>query len=281
MDTPKPVKNFLKACSAFVRGPAFLSIISVVLLAATIPAQATLLRGYIQQADSSSGQDYQSDSIAEGSGAELPKKIARQPVSKITAPRASAQTHHQNGAAEARPLTIAPIAMQPALAPIVRQPVPVPVPMPHYLPAQLQQAMLMDNSFPQTFAGAWKCITVVVDSAVGSIPIGQRVESAVNFVQTRDGRVVARWEQPGWTETQTNVVPVSANEANLERINYFREQGIQRGWAAHSRDRYLQLDANRIAASSQVEQFINGSFLGHYQTKSMLYRMSGDIAYAR
>lgn len=218
MGTPKPIKAILNATLVFVRGPAFLSIISLVLLAATIPAQAALLRGYLQQgpaATASSGEDFQSDSIG-----------------------------------------IAPEA------------------------TKLHRAMIADNSFPQAFAGAWKCITVVVDSAVSSIPIGHRVESAVNFVQTNDGRVVARWEQPGWTEAQSSVVPVSDNEVSLERTNYYMEHGAT-AWAAHSKDRYLQIDANRIAASSQVEQFIGGRFLGQYQTKSMLYRVSGDIALAK
>ncbi len=272
MSTPQPLKDLLNACLSFVRGPAFLSIISVVLLAATIPAQATLLRGYIQRADSASGQDYQSDSIANDSDAVPPKKASHH-ISSTTHHFARVAALKQSASAEARTqTTIAPVALQPTIAKVAVQ---------QYLPTQLHRAMVLDNSFPQTFAGVWKCVTVVVDSAVSSIPIGQRVESAVNFVQTRDGRVVARWEQPGWTETQASVVPVSTNEASLERINYFMEQGIQRGWAAHSRDKYLQIDANRIAASSQVEQFINGSFLGHYQTKSMLYRMSGDIACAR
>jgi hypothetical protein len=202
--------------ATFVRGPFFLSVISVVLLAVAIPAQATLLRGYLQQSTSAVavGEDYQPDSVNPES-------------------------------------------------------------------TKLHRAMIAENSFPQTFAGVWKCVTVVVDSAVASIPVGQRLESAVNFVQTNDGRVVARWEQQGWTEAQASVVPVSANEVNLERTNYFTESGLRGGWAAHSRDKYLQIDANRIAATSMVEQFIDGKFLGQYQTKSMLYRVSGDLALAK
>lgn len=199
MAAPKPMQKLANATLAFVRGPAFLSIISVVLLAATIPAQATLLRGYLQ----------------EGEG------------------------------------------------------------------TKLHRSMIVENSFPQAFAGLWKCVTVVVDSAVPSVPVGQRVESAVNFEETTDGRVVAKWEQPGWTEAQSSVVPMSQNEVSLERTNYYMDHGLKGGWAAHSRDRYLQLDANRISASSQVEQFIDGRFLGQYKTKSMLYRLNGDLALAK
>jgi hypothetical protein len=135
--------------------------------------------------------------------------------------------------------------------------------------------MLMHDSFPPQFAGVWKVVTVVVDSAISSVPVGQRIESSVSFEQARDGRVLARWEQPGWTEANESVTPMSQNEVALERTNYYKGGGA---WAAHSRDRYLQLDSNRIAADSQVEQFVNGDFVGRYQTKSMLYRMSGNLA---
>jgi hypothetical protein len=234
MATRNPIGSFLNATLTFVRGPLFLSILSVVLLALTIPAQATLLRGYLQ--DSSvpvAGEDVQSDSIAlDAVGAE---------------------------ASGTRYLA------QPAVEAVQKE------------ATKLHRAMIADNSFPLTFAGMWKCVTVVVDSAVSSVPVGQRVESSVNFVQTNDGRVVARWEQPGWTEAQSSVVPLSQNEVSLERTNYFTQRGANQ-WAAHSRDRYLQLDQNRIAASSQVEQFIGGEFAGRYQTKSMLYRVSGNLA---
>jgi hypothetical protein len=240
-----PLKKVLSATLTFVRGPIFLSMLSVVLLAVAIPAQATLLRGYLQQsvadAAKGGGEDMQANSIVmDAIGAEASG-------SKYISPD---EEHAASGTAQ-----------QGQEAPVES--------------GKLHRAMLADNSFPQTFAGMWKCVTVVVDSAVSSVPVGQRVESAVNFEQTNDGRVVARWEQPGWTEAQSSVVPMSQNEVALERTNYYRNGG---SWAAHSRDRYLQLDANRIAADSQVEQFINGQFLGRYETKSMLYRMSGNIA---
>lgn len=247
MATPKrhPLKKLLNATLTFVRGPMFLSVLSVVLLAVAIPAQATLLRGYLQSSAPAEaqkgGEDIESNSIAldaigaEASGTNYisPEEVAA--TDGITPQALTAR-------AEA---------------------------------GKLHRAMLRDNSFPQTFAGLWKCVTVVVDSAVSTIPVGQRVESAISFEQLRDGRVIERWEQPGWTETASNVTPISQVEVALERTNFYRRDGR---WAAHSRDRYLQIDANRIAADSQVEQFVDGQFLGRYQTKSMLYRMTGNIA---
>lgn len=202
---PNPLAAKLNATLKFVHSPSFLGIISMVLLLATIPAQAGLLKGYLH------------------TGSTTPDEEA----------------------------------------------------------TKLHRSMIRDNSFPETFAGLWKCVTVVVDSAVSSVPIGQRVESEVSFVEQKDGRIVARWEQPGWTEAQASVHPMSPREVSLERTNYYMNHGLNGGWAAHSRDRYLQIDANRIAASSHVEQFIDGKFLGQYQTRSMLYRVSEDLALAK
>lgn len=230
MVTPKPIQNLINGTLAFVRGPFFLSVISVVLLAITVPAQATLLRGYLQ--------------------------TGPQPSEELSTVEATDSAEFDNDVIIPKRLT-SPEA------------------------TRLHRAMIAENSFPPAFAGLWKCVTVVVDSAVSSIPVGQRVESAVNFVRTNDGRVVAHWEQPGWTEARANVVPLSDNEVSLERTNYYVTHGPSAGWAAHSRDRYLQIDANRIAASSNVEQFIDGKFLGQYETKSMLYRVSGDLALAK
>lgn len=239
-----PLKNLLNATLTFVRGPMFLSVLSVVLLAVAIPAQATLLHGYLQSSAPTEaqkgGEDIALDAIgAEASGTNYISPEEAAATDGITPQALTAKTDEQQEA------------------------------------GKLHRAMLKDNSFPQTFAGWWKCVTVVVDSAVSTIPVGQRVESAISFEQLRDGRVIERWEQPGWTETASNVTPISTVEVALERTNFYRRDGR---WAAHSRDRYLQIDANRIAADSQVEQFVDGQFLGRYQTKSMLYRMTGNIA---
>lgn len=244
-------KKVLNATLTFVRGPMFLSVLSVVLLAVTIPAQATLLRGYLQQSAQQSaakgGEDVASNSIADsavGAEASGTSYVSPQELATYVAPQ---QLPGMEQSAQAAPVEA----------------------------RQLHRAMLLQDSFPPAFAGVWKVVTVVVDSAVASVPVGQRIESAVAFQQARDGRVVARWEQPGWTEANESVTPMSQNEVAMERTNYYKGGGA---WAAHSRDRYLQLDANRIAADSSVEQFVNGDFVGRYQTKSMLYRMSGNLA---
>ncbi len=144
---------------------------------------------------------------------------------------------------------------------------------------QAQQAMPPNlskdpDSFPVSFAGTWRCVTVVVSSALPSVPVGETIESAVSFIRQPDGRILALWEQPGWTEAQQKVQPVSENEASLERTNYFLEPGAGGQWAAHSRDHYLRLDNNRMQAESRVDQFVGGQFMGRYETRSMLYRLN-------
>jgi len=87
--------------------------------------------------------------------------------------------------------------------------------------AGLQGAITQSDSFPPSFAGAWKCVTVVVDSAVDTVAVGQRVESKVRFMAQPDGRVLAKWQQPGWTEASEQITRVSDREAALDRTNYF------------------------------------------------------------
>lgn len=130
------------------------------------------------------------------------------------------------------------------------------------------------DSFPLSFAGTWRCVTVVVDSALPSVPVGETIESAVSFIKQPDGRVLALWEQPGWTEAKQHVQPFNENEATMERTNYFLEGGQGGQWAAHSQDHYLKVDPNRMTAESKVDQFVGGQFMGRYETRSMLYRLN-------
>jgi hypothetical protein len=131
------------------------------------------------------------------------------------------------------------------------------------------------DSFPESFAGMWKCMTVVVDSAVSSVEIGQRMESQVEFAKADNGKILAHWSQPGWTESEMSVTALNDREADLKRTNQYAVQGGgMSSWTAESTDHYLQVEDNQIVAVSSVDQFINGQYLGRYQTKSVLVRVS-------
>lgn len=247
----RPTNKFLNTILVLVRGPMFLSVCSFILLLITIPAQSTVLRGYLNATDTTPEAQTEVQ--------------ATQPDTSVAGP--------PEPLTEARPATVQleQVAMAARTAPIAS---------PESRQSALQQAMLSTDSFPSSFAGAWNVVTVVVDSAVGTVPTGEQINSQVAFVHTDDGRVVAKWEQPGWTEARARITPVNEREASLDRTNYY-VPGRNGAWAAHSEDHYVQIDANRMSATSFVDQYIDGQYLGRYRTRSMLYRATGNMALAR
>jgi len=233
------------------RGPFFLSLISLSLLLVIPAAQATLLKGYI-----STTEEAGTSAQTEATGTPRVPGLVEDAADTQSAAPVQAQTAEPSEA-----------VASPAEAAMRRR------------VAGLQGAITQSDSFPPSFAGAWKCVTVVVDSAVDTVAVGQRVESKVRFMAQPDGRVLAKWQQPGWTEASEQITRVSDREAALDRTNYFVNHG-EGGWAARSRDHYKEIDPNRIAAYSDVEQFMSGQFMGRYQTRSMLYRVNEDVAFA-
>lgn len=129
------------------------------------------------------------------------------------------------------------------------------------------------NSFPVNYSGRWQCVTRVVDSAVQTIGVGTEVVSEVCFAEVSDGRVVARWLQPGWTETQASAMSWSAREAQTDRTSYYFGEGMNGAWASRSRDHFLQVSPDRLECKSYVDQYIDGQYLGRYRTISVLTRI--------
>lgn len=146
--------------------------------------------------------------------------------------------------------------------------------------------ILMANSFPTGYLGSYHCVTTVVDSAVsavGGIPavtVGQTMLSDVAFVKQPDGRIVAKWNQPGWTESQASITTFSKTDARVDRTNYYVADGMEQSWAARSRDQFSQTDRDSIVAKSYVDQYVDGQFAGRYHTTSVLHKQP-DIALAR
>src|SRR5579885_1475052 len=135
------------------------------------------------------------------------------------------------------------------------------------------QAAPPPNSFPRNFSGKWQCVTRVIDSGVNSVEVGTELVSEVEFQEIQDGRVIARWQQPGWTETQASILSWSAREAQVDRTNYYFADGYNGSWASRSRDHFLQVNEDRMECRSYVDQYIDGRYLGRYRTISILTRM--------
>jgi hypothetical protein len=132
------------------------------------------------------------------------------------------------------------------------------------------------NSFPYAYVGTWRCVSEVIDSQVDSIEQGKKIVSDIVFAVGRDGRVVAQWNQPGWSQTNAQVTTFNAQEAKLVRTNYYADAGADGWWAARSSDQFKQISADQMVAQSYVDQYVAGDYKGRYHTKSMLFRVSKE-----
>jgi hypothetical protein len=132
----------------------------------------------------------------------------------------------------------------------------------------------LPNSFPYSFAGVWRCETTVVDSGVSAILPGQKSVSEISFKHAPDGRTVASWAQPGWTEAEASQVSFSAEKARVDRTNYYWADGVKGAWAARSRDDFTRVSDNQMISKSYIDQYVDGQYVGRYRTTSVLYRIS-------
>jgi len=133
---------------------------------------------------------------------------------------------------------------------------------------------IVSNSFPSSYAGKWRCETTVVDSGVSTILPGQKSVSEISFKHVPDGRTLASWTQPGWTESEANPISFSSEKARVDRTNYYWGDGVQGAWAARSRDDFTRVSDNRMISKSYIDQYIDGQFVGRYRTASVLYRIA-------
>jgi hypothetical protein len=133
-------------------------------------------------------------------------------------------------------------------------------------------AAIQADSFPSTFEGTWQIQTEVTDSAVETVQAGQKLVSNIDFIRKPDGRIVANWNQPGWTETKVSITSYSTSEAMTDRTTYYYGERMNGSWAARSRDSFTQIEPNKMIAKSYVDQYIDGNYLGRYRTKSVLFR---------
>ncbi|MBX9573970.1 MAG: hypothetical protein K2X77_34055 [Candidatus Obscuribacterales bacterium] len=131
------------------------------------------------------------------------------------------------------------------------------------------------DSFPAELQGSWECVSTVIDSLVDTVQPGQQVVSRLNFVKVDDGRIMARFQQPGWTETQASVTAYSTASYVMDKTNFYYGDQTNGGWAARSRDHYQVVDLNKMLAESEVDQYVGGQYVGRYRTRSTLVRIGG------
>jgi hypothetical protein len=238
--------RMLRGSLALVRGPLFLSFVSLSLLLIIPAAQATLLKGFVSADGQAGGAPPPGQTQPQASVADNQSAVPVMPAD-------CAQAATGESPAQVMPESPAEAAM-------------------HRRAANLQSA-LAANSFPASFEGAWRCVTTVVGSGVTTVSVGQTMQSEVHFLPQSDGRVVAQWRQPGWTEGHEQISALSDHEAALTRVNYYVNDSDGQ-WSACSHDHYLQVATDRMVANSRVEQFDAGQYLGSYTTRSVLYRLN-------
>lgn len=136
---------------------------------------------------------------------------------------------------------------------------------------------LTPNTFPMSYRGTWSCETTITESTLGTVIPGTVVHSEIAFVPLGDGRIQAKFNQPGWVDNQTLAVAFNGNEAKADRTSYYFGENSQGQWAARTRDQFRQDGPAVITARSYVDQYMDGQYLGRYRSVSVL-RKTGDIA---
>jgi hypothetical protein len=63
----------------------------------------------------------------------------------------------------------------------------------------------------------------------------------------------------------------------MDKTNYFYGDHANGAWAARSRDSYQVLEKNRMISESEVDQYINGRYVGRYRTRSTLVRLNSGV----
>lgn len=129
------------------------------------------------------------------------------------------------------------------------------------------------SSFPSTYEGLWRCQSTVIDSQINIVPTGHKLTSVIRFVRDAQGRLSAQWVQPGWNETQASVQKFNESEAKLDRTNIYSGEGNS-NWAARSQDVFTQIDDATMVAQSEVDQYMDGLYIGRYRTESILSRIT-------
>lgn len=136
-----------------------------------------------------------------------------------------------------------------------------------------RQDSINSDSYPSSYEGTWHCQTEVIASSASCISIGQQMSCAVRFQRHKSGEISAVWQQPGWQEAKSSIAACGPHEAITKRTNFYLGNGSNRSWTACCHDHFKQLSANAMVSSSYVDQYMDGHYLGRYQTRSVLYRV--------
>lgn len=244
---PSQARGLKSTCGIMLSGLA----LAITLVSCPLePASATYIKGYVSQ-------EAVADYADANSAAMVPVPITpARAVIKVTQPAALRAK-------------LAPVVQTVPMVPVERTPQLV-------SPAPLVKATMAEPA--ALLEGSWRCQTVVTDSSCRQVRSGQSVESDITFARSAGGGVTALWQQPGWTQSCVSVRGCDNGDVTISRLNQYHGGGTMTGWAAKSFDRYRRLASDRLVASSRVDQFVSGRYVGSYLTESVLQRVGGNTA---
>ncbi len=92
----------------------------------------------------------------------------------------------------------------------------------------------------------------------------------VSYVPNARGQMLELCEQDGWSPTTAAVVDLSSDTILVKRTSCSASRGA--AISAQTKDAMKIVSPNVIAATSLVNQYVNGAFVGQYRTQSVLHR---------
>lgn len=248
-------------CKSVVAG------LAIAMLSATASSAAPLLYGYVKE----------DTALQPGTRAAVTEQIqpATAPAQQYRHPGVANQTHYSK---PAQPAPANYTAAQPQYAPAQSAyAVPERTLLQSAVALAPQQQLQIQNDPLSRFQGTWQSVTVVTDSLVATVPAGQQVVSTMEFAKSNEGRLHARWQQPGWREAQAAITVLSPENFLIDRTSYYMDGS---SWATRSRDQYTLLGNSQILAVSEIDQYIDGRYVGRYCTRSVLTKISDSTSVA-
>jgi hypothetical protein len=121
--------------------------------------------------------------------------------------------------------------------------------------------------------GTWKAQTYVISSDCKYVEEGKSAKSTLRF-KFNQGEVKPEWLDTHWDLVANRRVKLNNDDSLVwERDNKFI-QAYDKKWFVRSKDYFSFDEKDNLVAHSFVKQYLNGKYVGSYETVSLLKRAS-------
>ena len=128
----------------------------------------------------------------------------------------------------------------------------------------------INQSYDARLLGDWKVKTVVVDSNCKYVEPGIQTYTRLNF-SLKNGKIRPQWFANDWDLVKDQIFELAQDDKLLWlRENKLNSRG--KHWITRSKDIFDIKKREQITAKSHVNQYLNGKYVGDYQTISYLRR---------